>query len=185
MNLRVLLAAAFAVVLSVGPASASTISINDASRADFYMSCPFGCTGMLSDGSESATAADAFRLRRANEGNIARVLSDVLDADVTRSDVSKYDRGSGGLNGSGNRRGFSFDAFAGLFFVKYGPYTAFFRSDADQTVEFTKVGGGQGGLSNYGVVDVETSPVPIPAAGILMLAALFGLTLLRRRNAAL
>ncbi len=155
---------------------AATITISDASPATFSVMCPSGCVGILADGSKSPTASDGVTIGSANEGNIASYLNSI-GITTTTADVTKYDLGNGGLGGSGTGSNFSFDVVAGYFFTKYAIYTAFFYTDTAQRITFMKSGGGQGGLSNYGTV----APVPIPAAGFLLLGGLAALGLMRRR----
>lgn len=156
---------------------ASSITINDTYSATFSVSCPSGCSGVLSSGALSPTTADAVDLDSANEDQIASYLTSV---GVMVDEVNKFDVGSGGLGGSGTDSDFSFDVVAGYFFTKYANLTAFFYTETAQTVTFLKDGTGKGGLSNYGTV----SEVPVPAAGLLLIGALGALGLMRRRRTA-
>ncbi len=173
----ILAAGIAALLLSVTNSAAATITINDTSPALFEVECPSGCSGVLSDGSLSATHSDGVEIGSANEANIASYLTSI---GLAIEDVTKFDLGTGGLNGSGSEEDFSFDVVAGYFFTKYATFTAFFYTDTAQTVTFTKEGGGRGGLSNYGTV----SQVPVPAAGFLLLAGLGGLAVFGRRKTA-
>lgn len=166
-------------MFAAGQAYAATITVNDTSPATFSVYCPSGCVGVLSDGTTSATTSDAVEIGSASEDNIATFLSGI-GIPAVEADVTKFNRGTGGLNGSGTDADFSFDVVAGYFFTKYATFTAFFYTDTAQTITFTKDGGGRDGLSNYGTV--VTSEVPLPAAGFLLLGGFAALGLVRRRG---
>lgn len=120
--------------------------------------------------------ASAFDYDPASEARIAEVFSALLGltgSDVlTSADVTKID-----LLASDNGSNFTFNVTTDYFFVKYGQFTSFFYTGGTaQDVTFA----GKPGLSNYGGI----APIPVPAAGFLLLGALGGLAMVRRRRKA-
>jgi hypothetical protein len=121
--------------------------------------------------------ASAFRIGAAEEGNIAETFSALLgltgDDVLSKNDVTKIDIED--VDGA-DPSNFSFSVNTEYFFVKYGVWTSFFRSGGESTVKFV----GDPELSNFG----EISPIPLPAAGWLLLAGIGGLAAARRMRKA-
>ena len=158
---------------------ASTITIIDLppappTFAEMTMSCPDGCVGLIGDPATfSPDSASAYEIKPSDETTIASFFGALTGTDASLITVNKTDVPAGD-----DGEYFSFDVVAGYFFAKFGELTAFFFTDKDQTVTFAKGPGGPAGLSNYGTISV----IPLPAAGVLLLSAIGGMALMRRRR---
>ncbi|MCI2401166.1 VPLPA-CTERM sorting domain-containing protein [Aliiroseovarius subalbicans] len=158
---------------STSHAAVITLATNQPASATITVDCPSGCEGLVGDpiASLSTTEAWGYRFGRASEAALASNFSTLTGLTVPASAVTK-------TNGGGEN--FSFNVGEGWFFVKYGRWTSFLLSYAEQSVTFLKTGRGPAGLSNYGSI----APVPLPAAGWLLIAGLGGLFMVRRRRSA-
>ncbi len=172
----VLIGALCSFLLTPERSDALHVSILDTSPASFSIKCN-SCVGILSDGSLDSAFSQGLNIGSANEANIASYLSGIGFSSAT-SDVTKFDLGTGGLGGSGSSTDYSFNVSSGIFFVKYGKFTAFFQSAAADTVSFMKSGGGAGALSNYGTI----APVPLPASILLLFGVVASLGVLKLRK---
>lgn len=164
-------------------AEAATIEMAPSGASTFTMTCPSGCVGLVGSplASTSATGADGYEIDPASDVSIAAALSalpgltggDVfVAADVEKTVVPKD---------MDDEPSYVYSVLPGYFFAKYACFTSFFYTDTAQDVTFEKTGRGKGNLSNYGTVAVDPAPVPLPAAGWLLLAGLAGMAALRRR----
>ena len=192
--------AALVGAMSVGSASAVTVmSIGDAALDDSFtvnatITCELGCRGWvfdgapnrdeIGDGSWSGDYASLFNSVQGQGGSsltnylplINAVLGDgsFVLGDLTRTDVEGSLRFDGDPDGT-----ISFTTDSRYFFMTMGenPRIALFENFAlGNTITFTK---GEGtGLSHI----TEVGVIPLPAAGWLLLTALGGMAVMRRRR---
>lgn len=176
-----LTAALFAVACS---ASASTVAftgertVGNNTNSNYVFgtaTCSIGCLGILSDGSFSPTTSVALSLNNANPTTEANALNNLLgltgNLAYTSSDATRENNGTS-----------PFD-FTGMFVaLKFGSKTGYLFNSANvaQTVTFS--GNPAGGLSHKTNFGELPSPVPLPAAAWMLLAALGGLYATRRRT---
>lgn len=181
--LPVVAALSLGMAINTSAVQANTINLGDniSLAATISVECPFGCMGLTGSplASLSMTDADAYNIGSADASNLASNLNSLLDLSgagaISDADVSKADLED--ISGA-NENDFSFHVTGPYFFVKYGTYTSFFKSDGSQEVTFTKSGPGPAGLSNFG----QVAAIPLPAGGLLLITALGGLGIAARRR---
>ena len=110
-----------------------------------------------------------------NEANEALWINDVLSTSFTASDLSKTE---------GTSDGVTYSTTATYVIIKVGkdPNYTILRNDSGGSFDFSWSGADSAGagISHFTVGGL--SPIPLPAAGFLLLGALGGLGLMRRRR---
>lgn len=162
-------------------ANASTISIYDdaATNTDLRgtLTCSVGCEVLISEpGTYSAVKGQVFTVHPPND---ATELA-FVNANLTGGDTPY-------LTGNKNESpGTSFTSSALYILFKIGngnTFNAFLVHNTGGNQLFTWAGNTASGLSHTNSFGGTVSPVPLPAAGFLLVAALGGLALVRRRKA--
>jgi hypothetical protein len=161
-----------ALAFTAGAASAATmtIEVRDDSKKLADLTC-VSCMGVDKTGTLGSIAY-AFPGSPADTGTVVAQFNSIL-TNVVASSATKIDVGNNTT---------SFNVGGGYFFTKYGNNRSFFFADGAQTIGWNPVAGTGSGLSNWG--EIDTSVIPLPAAGWLLLAGLGGLAAMGRRKAA-
>ena len=195
VKLKSLLAAAIVASVSAfsfgGAAHAATITTTAATETCYEsgsITVMASCSGYLwglggandTPGQLSGTNGDIWSISAVtgsnanSEANEATFLSAVTGTSFAKADLSKTGGNSGSMT-------FSFDSLYAV--IKVGAGHVVLKNNTSSAIDVMWSAGSAGGLSHYTLAG-DLTPVPAPAAGVLLLGALGGLGLMRRRRKA-
>ena len=180
MNVFKTLGAAAAIAFTFGAGQAAAVSIvnvNDGATKLGTLTCPLGCLGFIGVGTLSPTEALIFDASPPTEANEVAQLNALAGTNFTVADASKEDNGN-----------IPFTISTEYFVLKFGggPGTqAFFKNlFGPQEMTYAAESGVGGGLSHKTSVGDPVNPVPLPAAGWMLLAGAGALVAAGRRRKA-
>lgn len=173
-------------------AHASTITTTAATAACYESGTVISvdCSGYLFGGAANATPG-ILSITNADVWDISAVTGSNSNSEANEADFLNQVTGTtsftgGEMNrtpGNSGSMTFSFDSLYAV--IKVGAGHVVLRNDygAAFDVMWTTLSGQGGGLSHYTLAG-DLAPVPVPAAGVLLIGALGGLAMVRRRRKA-
>lgn len=157
--------------------AATMIDVKDGATTLGTLTCPLGCLGFTAIGVLSATEALIFDASPPTIANEVAKLNELAGTSFTAADASKEDNGV-----------IPFTISTEYFVLKFGggPGTqAFFKNlFGPQEMTYAAVPGVGGGLSHKTSVGGPAAPIPLPAAGWMLLAGAGALVAAGRRRKA-
>jgi hypothetical protein len=177
-SIKTLIAAGL-LALFAGGSNAATLTVVDTVPAvdvtQGTLTCVASCVGYTLGGTWSATEAYMFTIQPNSIANETAAVNAITGQSY-----------SGATQVAASGENFSFYSSALYILFKIGGqdpshFLIMNTSPGMITINWAGLGGIGAGLSHY--VEFGAAPVPVPAAGFLLLAALGGLALVRRRQA--